>query len=681
MFNVVNGKNAILIDCTFSNNTASTDGGGIANYESSPTLTDCLFSGNSAFYGGGMLNWPNSSPTLNGCTFNGNSADYGGGMRNYANSNPYVNHCVFNDNTATQNAGGMQNHESSPIVHHCTFNNNSAYDGGAVLNYENCDPNFAACTFTGNSADDDGGGLFNYCSDSTVTNCTFSGNSAESSGGGMYNNDDMSGQCMPTLHGCTFSGNSADYGGGMYNESYDGVCNLILTDSKFSGNSAEFHGGGMLNYACYGEFNPILKNCTFSGNSAGYEGGGINSYGNGGELNLILANCTFSGNSAGGFGGGMYVGSRYYSVCNPILTNCIFWGNLASSSAAQIYHNQSYVKVTYSDVQYGYYGTGNIDVDPLFINSGYWDPNGTPDIPDDDFWIDGDYRLQPDSPCIDAGTDAGVYEDIEGNVRPWDLPWVDNNGPEPEFDMGAYEFVNSAPVACAGPNQVVYAGVAGEADVLLDGTYSYDPDGDELTYQWSWTINDELMVSTGGDGLVDGLDLFMLAQAWLSSPDSPDWDSRCDIVPNGANPTIELPIGEHVIELVVNDGIADSEPNEVVVNVVGPIEGDMWVLPPLIIRGGPLEQIMAAIRLPESIGLEDIEQEETLILYPAEIEATCQWFVERHGRVKSVALFSKDELLTAVEENGTVELQVEGKLTSGQYFYGSDSIFIMALPW
>jgi predicted secreted protein len=62
----------------------------------------------------------------------------------------------------------------------------------------------------------------------------------------------------------------------------------------------------------------------------------------------------------------------------------------------------------------------NLDVDPIFADAGFWDPNGTPDDPNDDFWIDGDYHLKSEygrwnpntqtwvvddvtSPCIDAG--------------------------------------------------------------------------------------------------------------------------------------------------------------------------------------------------------------------------------------------------------------------------------------
>jgi len=66
---------------------------------------------------------------------------------------------------------------------------------------------------------------------------------------------------------------------------------------------------------------------------------------------------------------------------------------------------------------------GNIESDPLLAADGW---------------------LQSGSPCIDAGCDTGVTTDIEGHVRPFDVPGVDNNGPLPDFDMGAYEYVGSS---------------------------------------------------------------------------------------------------------------------------------------------------------------------------------------------------------------------------------------------
>jgi len=57
-------------------------GGGMYNRSSSPKLTNCTFSNNSAVTrGGGMYNKQGSNPIMTNCTFSGNSAEIlGGGM-------------------------------------------------------------------------------------------------------------------------------------------------------------------------------------------------------------------------------------------------------------------------------------------------------------------------------------------------------------------------------------------------------------------------------------------------------------------------------------------------------------------------------------------------------------------------------------------------------------------------
>jgi len=344
-----------------------TEGGGIYNYASSPTLNNLTLIWNSAFNGGGM-HCDHSSPILTNCAFICNSVEYmGGGMCNEFNSDPILTNCVLNQNWSGQGGGGMYNWDCSPTLTNCTFN--------------------------GNWNDYGGGGMDNFNSSPTLTNCTFSSNSTFWSGGGMSNFDGT-----PTLTNCTFTSNKAV------------GC-----------------GGGMSNYGS----NPTLTNCTFTGNSADYGGGMDNCF-----CSPIVANCTFTGNVATQIGGGM-CNSAYGS---PTLTNCIMWGNRATEGhevALRSYWADeelvtTSMTVTYSDVQGGpqgvfvdvnstlNWGRGNIDTDPCFAEPGYWDPNGTPQDPNDDFWVDGDYHLKSQagrwgsneggwtkdevtSPCIDAG--------------------------------------------------------------------------------------------------------------------------------------------------------------------------------------------------------------------------------------------------------------------------------------
>jgi hypothetical protein len=98
------------------------------------------------------------------------------------------------------------------------------------------------------------------------------------------------------------------------------------------------------------------------------------------------------------------------------LTNCVFWGN------PQVFESSSQVNVLYSNSSQSIEGPGNISEDPLFVDA-----------------EEGDFRLMPDSPCIDSGTDVGVYFDITGSTRPIDVKGRGQDNTGSEFDMGAYE--------------------------------------------------------------------------------------------------------------------------------------------------------------------------------------------------------------------------------------------------
>lgn len=240
-----------------------------------------------------------------------------------------------------------------------------------------------------------GGGMYIDRSHPKLVDCNFVANTATGWGGGIYND-----RGNPILTRCTFSNNSGSAGGGIYND----YASPVLSHTKFFKNSAT-NGGGI--YSFYS--NLTLTNCVISGNSAQQYGGGLHN----GASNSILTNCTISGNSAA-WGGGAGV---YNNSCRPHLANCIVWGNRPQQISD---YNGGPALITYSDIEGGWPGETNISSDPCFVNPGYWDNNGTPNDPGDDFWIDGDYHLrshtgrwdpidetwekdEAHSPCIDKG--------------------------------------------------------------------------------------------------------------------------------------------------------------------------------------------------------------------------------------------------------------------------------------
>ncbi|MHC4676829.1 MAG: LamG-like jellyroll fold domain-containing protein, partial [Planctomycetota bacterium] len=272
------------------------------------TITGGNATGNIPATRGGGMYCDYSSPTVTNCTFSGNSAIHGGGMFSSNSSSPTVTNCIFSGNSVVSRGGGMYNGQSSPTVTNCIF--------------------------SGNSADYKGGGMCNEYSSPTVTNCIFGGNSAASKGGGMYNE-----YSSPTVTDCDFTGNSAFQGGGMHTD----WMSPAVANCMFIGNLAS-DGGGMNNNVS----NTSVTNCTFIGNS-GINGGGMH---NNNYYTPIITNCTFIGNSAK-YGGGMW-----NNESKAIVTNCIFWND--TPDEIYNYNDTSTAIFTYSDIQGGWPGTGNI---------------------------------------------------------------------------------------------------------------------------------------------------------------------------------------------------------------------------------------------------------------------------------------------------------------------------------
>lgn len=258
--------------------------------------------------------------------------------------------------------------------------------GGGMYN-SGGSPTLVNCVFVGNVAEEVGGGMYNHKQgNATLDNCTFGANSAIA-GGAVCN-----WASSLTFTDCTFSNNSAMAGGGMYNYAGTGNCAPELMSCTFTANSSEADGGAVYNDGFSGWCRPTVVNCIFSANSAGENGGAVYSVEwIGGQCSPTLTNCTLVGNSAGKPGGAVSSESA-----GTILANCILWGNSHSAICGD-------VSASFSNVEGGWPGEGNIEANPCFADpsngdfhlrskAGRWDPYS-------ETWVQDVLT----SPCIDAG--------------------------------------------------------------------------------------------------------------------------------------------------------------------------------------------------------------------------------------------------------------------------------------
>ena len=137
---------------------------------------------------------------------------------------------------------------------------------------------------------------------------------------------------------------------------------------------------------------PKLNNITITNNTANY-GGGMMLFN---SSNPILENITISDNDAV-YGGGVLLEKPYEDeeASYPILINSIIYYNGDGNSEIYIFSGE--FVITYSDIQGGWDGEGNIDAEPIFT-----DPDN------------GDYTPMQGSLCIDAGDPFIWYNDIDG---------------------------------------------------------------------------------------------------------------------------------------------------------------------------------------------------------------------------------------------------------------------------
>ncbi|MCX6992134.1 MAG: right-handed parallel beta-helix repeat-containing protein [Kiritimatiellaeota bacterium] len=293
-----------------------------------------------------------------------------------------------------------------------------------------------------------GGGVYMTDYSGGVWNCTISGNWASNTtgnAGGIYVAD---GGGPWWIANCTISGNSTGYGcegGGI-----DARRNTVISNCWIVSNVGSYSSGGIrlaTGTVCCSSFiignsavgypgasigggirtfhnGTLIRNCLIANNYAVGKGGAIQA-----NHDVKIQNCTIASNVTLGNGGGFdFSGNAGF----PAIENTIMWGNRAGADGSGTSSNY-YITVgasTFTNcctspqiVSANATAVNTITNDPRFVN------NAT------------DFRLQSDSPCINAGVNRGWMEgvrDLYGYRRIDDF--------RKTVDIGAYEYLSPGTV-------------------------------------------------------------------------------------------------------------------------------------------------------------------------------------------------------------------------------------------
>ncbi len=399
------GSDVLVEDCRFERNahtSANPRAGGLTVSGTRIRVRDCHFIDNVGVAGGGMLvesNVSSESVSIVDCEFRGNQA--GSAAALLIESSVDIARTRFIENTTEFDfSGAVGVLTQAAVFESCSFEDNiGAALGVGDLVTTNASAIARRSTFTGNTR--------NAVRVWNGARCLLDRCDLRDNRGGAAVRDESAESV--TLLNCVLSGNRGPQAGAV--ESRAGQ------DTR-------------------------LINCLMVGNgNASTKAGAV--FANGSVL--TLTNCTVVDN-LGALAGGLSL-----EGATADLHNTIIWNNVGGAIAEP--NAPSNITATFSLIEGGFPGVGNLDLDPLFE-----DPNT------------GGFALGAGSPAIDAGDNSrlpadfadldcdrdlaeSLSTDLAGNARRFDVPATADTGAgdAPIVDIGAYEAGATPPmIACFG---------------------------------------------------------------------------------------------------------------------------------------------------------------------------------------------------------------------------------------
>ena len=255
-----------------------------------------------------------------------------------------------------------------------------------------------------------GGGIYTYENvqiyDSSITKCN-----SLSDGGGLYLSWSVEG--VEAVNLLISSNNSARYYGGIY-ACNSKIYNCRITDNISTNQPRNYVGGG-----CFEDCN--VQGCYIARNISGNVGGGC-------FENSSVRDCLIEQNVSAYDGGGCSVWRSLLENCTIVNNSALTGGGICDYGYSTqrntiVYYNFAQTGTNWHDCETWEYsctkpvpgGAGNFSTVPQFIDM-----------------TDGDFRLYPLSPCINAGTNIS-----------WMSGSLDFGGTnrllQGKVDVGAYE--------------------------------------------------------------------------------------------------------------------------------------------------------------------------------------------------------------------------------------------------
>ncbi|MGD1864494.1 MAG: CHAT domain-containing protein [Phormidesmis sp.] len=259
-----------IANATFDSNTAMSDGGAIAHNAAGQTLTlrDATFSENVSQEDGGAV-FVNSGTTtvVEESQFISNRAEgaasRGGALAVINGGDITLTDTVVTSNESSAQGGGLfvdsdgtatvtgtLTTDSDGVATSATtrfVDNQAGRDGGGIAMLDESTLTVSGVLFRGNFSGDDGGGVsVTELSQATIDNANFENNTVAENGGGLYSNNILS--TVPTgnkvvLTNSRFIENEAGQSGGGFYHGING--SAVVRDSLFHANEAMIDGGGV----------------------------------------------------------------------------------------------------------------------------------------------------------------------------------------------------------------------------------------------------------------------------------------------------------------------------------------------------------------------------------------------------------------------------------------------------